>query len=274
MPGSVISIDASMIPWQGRLLFRQYIPGKAHKYGIKMYKLAATNGYPWNYVIYTGEQESMAGVGHAQAVVMNLLDGLDGCYRTVVADNYFTSISLAKCLLEHDTYLIGTLRSNRVGSGREVLHEELSRGEVYGLQNKDGIKLIMWKDKQDVLMISTRPSHSASVVDSGKTNFQNERIMKPHVVLDYNEGRQGTDLSDQLSAYYTYLRKSIKWYRKVAFELVFETALVNSYFIVVTGNGKRLARPGQARSGREFLTGRLTVQSNIFSIFALFFLKN
>jgi hypothetical protein len=133
--------------------------------------------------------------------------------------------------LEHDTYLTGTLRSNRVGSGREVLRKKLSRGEVHGLQNKDGIKLIMWKDKQDVLMISTRPSHSASVVDSGKTNFQNERIMKPQVVLDYNEGRQGTDLSDQLSAYYTCLRKSIKWYRKVTFELIFGTVLVNSYLI-------------------------------------------
>ena len=109
-------------------------------------------------------------------VVMNLLDGLDGCYRTVVADNFFTTISLAKYLLEHDTYLIGALRSNRVGSGSEVLRKKLSRGEVYGLQNKDGIKLIMWKDKQDVLMISTRSSHSASVVDSGKTNFQNELL--------------------------------------------------------------------------------------------------
>jgi hypothetical protein len=55
--------------------------------------------------------------------------------------------------------------------------------------------------------------------------------MKPQVVLDYNEGRQGTDLSDQLSAYYTCLRRSIKWYQKVAFELIFGTAVVNSYLI-------------------------------------------
>ncbi|CAF3841035.1 unnamed protein product [Rotaria sp. Silwood1] len=136
-----------------------------------MYKLAATNGYIWNYVIYTGEQDLTAGIGHAQTIVMKLLDGLDGCYRTIVADNFFTSIFLAKYLLEDDTYLIGTLRSNRVGSGSKVLEENLSRREVYGLQNKDGIKLIRWKDKNDVLMVSTRPSHSASVVDSGKTNF-------------------------------------------------------------------------------------------------------
>ncbi len=64
-PGSVVTIDETMIPWRGRLLFKQYIPGKAHKYGVKMYKLAATNGYTWNFRIYTGQQDPMAGLGHA-----------------------------------------------------------------------------------------------------------------------------------------------------------------------------------------------------------------
>ena len=72
--------------------------------------------------------------------------------------------------------------------------------------------MIMSKDKKDVLMISTKPSHSADVIDSGKTNFRNEPIMKPKVVVDYNKGRQGTDLAGQLSAYYTCLGQSLKWY--------------------------------------------------------------
>jgi hypothetical protein len=166
-------------------------------------------------MIYTDQQDPMAGLGHPQTVVMNLLDGLEGCYRTVVADNFFNSISLAKHLLELDTYLIGILRSNRARSESEVVEKRLRCGEIYGLQNKDDVKLIQWKDKKDVLMISTRPSHSATVVNTGNINSENERIMKPQVVLDYNEGRQGTDLSDQLSAYYTCLRKSIKWVPKV-----------------------------------------------------------
>ena len=114
-------------------------------------------------------------------------------------------IPLAKRLLEHDTYLIGTLRSNRGGSGNEVAKKNLRLGKVYGLRNKEGVKLIMWKNK---------------------------RIMKPQVLLDYNGGRIGTDLSDQLSSYYACLRRSIKWYQKVAFYLVFGTVLVNSYLIL------------------------------------------
>ena len=179
-----------------RLSFKQYIPGKAHKYGVKIYKLAATNGYTWNYIIYTGQQHSMADLGHAQTVVMHLLDDLEECYRTAVADNFFTSIPLAKRLLEHDTYLIGTLRSNRAGLGSEVAQKHLRRGEVYGRQNKEGVKSIMWKDKKNVLTISTRPSDSATVVDTGNINSKNERIMKSEAIQAYNEGRIGIGLSD------------------------------------------------------------------------------
>ncbi|CAF1214585.1 unnamed protein product [Adineta ricciae] len=93
------------------------------------------------------------------------------------------------------------------------------------------MKLILWKDKKDVSMISTRPTHSAVMVHTGKTNFQNESFTKPQAVLDYNKGRQGTNLSDQPTAYYKCRSGSIKWYRKVVFELIFRTAIVNSYLV-------------------------------------------
>jgi hypothetical protein len=196
-----------------------------------MYKVADTNGYTWDFIIYTGKQNPTTGLRHFQTTTMQLLEDLFGCYRTVVADNFFTSIGLTKRLLGNDTYLIGTLRSNRVGSGKVILQKQLKKGEIYGLQNGDCVKLIMWKDERDILMISTNPSHTTALVDIRKTTPSRERIMKPQVVLDYNKRRQDTDLSDQLSAYYTCLRRSIKWYQKEAFELIFGTSIVNSYLV-------------------------------------------
>ena len=98
--------------------------------------------------MYTGEQHPMAALGHAQTIVINLLDGLSACYRTVAADNFFSSISLRKKFAATQYInLIGTLKRNRTASGKEFLRRKLKGGEVYGLQNEEGIKLITWKDK-------------------------------------------------------------------------------------------------------------------------------
>ena len=44
-PGKKLVVDESLVPFKGRIIFRQYIPVKSHKYGIKLYKLCTVNGY-------------------------------------------------------------------------------------------------------------------------------------------------------------------------------------------------------------------------------------
>ena len=112
-----------MVPWRGRFSFRQYVPGKAHEYEVKMYKVEDTNGYTWNFMIYTGKQNPTTSLGHSQAVTMQLLEDLFGCYRPVVADNFFTSITLAKRLLENDTQ-VEKSDSEILQFGRQVLQSE------------------------------------------------------------------------------------------------------------------------------------------------------
>ncbi|XP_026465869.1 abscisic acid and environmental stress-inducible protein-like, partial [Ctenocephalides felis] len=48
-----------MVPWRGRLGFRQYIPGKRHKYGVKLYKLCLSEGYTHNIEIYADKNGTM-----------------------------------------------------------------------------------------------------------------------------------------------------------------------------------------------------------------------
>lgn len=64
-------------------------------------------------MIYTGRLGPTAALGHAQTVVLGLADDLLECHRTVVVDNFFTSISLQESLLRNDTYLIGTDQMER-----------------------------------------------------------------------------------------------------------------------------------------------------------------
>lgn len=38
-PDKYIAVDETMIPFRGRLGFRQYIHGNRHKYGVKLFKM-------------------------------------------------------------------------------------------------------------------------------------------------------------------------------------------------------------------------------------------
>jgi len=46
-----LSTDESMVLWRGRLMFRQYIPGKWQKCGVKLYTLCEPSAYVWNAVV-------------------------------------------------------------------------------------------------------------------------------------------------------------------------------------------------------------------------------
>jgi len=45
--------------------------------------------------------------------------------------------------------------------------------------------------------------------------------------IDYNRIKQGVDLADQMSSYHSPLRKSIRWFHKLAVELLLGISIVN-----------------------------------------------
>lgn len=45
-------IDESVVPFIGRLVFRQYLKNKKHRHGIKIFKLCLKDFYTLQYNIY------------------------------------------------------------------------------------------------------------------------------------------------------------------------------------------------------------------------------
>ena len=72
-------------------------------------------------------------------------------------------------------------------------------------------------------MLSTK--HDLEIVATGKKNKLNEDIMKPEIIIFYNKAKQGIDISDQMASYFTPLRKTLRWYHKIAFEYLLNTAV-------------------------------------------------
>ena len=69
-------------------------------------------------------------------------------------------------------------------------------------------------------------SSESSAATEGATEDQ----IKPVVVHTYNKHMNGVDIADQYSTYYCFLRKTVKWWRKLCFWLL-ETAVVNSFVL-------------------------------------------
>jgi hypothetical protein len=182
--------------------------------------------------VYTGKGTTTdEGQSHSEAIVTKLLGGVEYAEgRTLYADNFYSSIPLAEKLYEKKITYCGTLRSNRKGVPQTVVKKKLKKGEVYG-EEKGNVKVIKWLDKRPVLMITTISSHDNNLVETGKKTRTGEPIKKPSCVVSYNKAKKGVDYSDQMAAYHSVLRKGLKWYRKLAFELIFGTAIVNAWII-------------------------------------------
>lgn len=228
-PGKDLVVDESMIPWRGRLLFRQYIPLKSHKYGIKLYKLCLPTGYTYNCIVYCGKPAvSTRNIGHAHKIVLELIDGLMDEGRVVCGDNFYTSLPLVQELLQRKTFYCGTLRVNRKGIPIDFIKRKQKKGEVDSVVNQEGIKIVKWTDKRQVVMMFIN-KHKGEMIELNKKNRLGNAVRKPDCIVSYNKAKKGVDLSDQLAGYYCSVRKTIKWYRKIALELIFGTSVVNAW---------------------------------------------
>lgn len=233
-PNQEICVDESLIPFRGRVIFRQYNKNKRHKYGIKLFKLCSNPGYTVKVQVYVGKNYDSVNTTPTN-VVLALCDDYLNKGHTVCTDNWYTSLDLARKLLAGQTHLIGTLRKNRRGLPQTVVQTKLKTGEFSAQESDDGITIMKWKDKRDVLLLSTKHSVSFKrITKKGK-----EKI-KPKIVVDYNLAKSAVDLSDQMSSYTTPLRKTTKWPKRLAMELLLNTAIVNSYILYKLTTKKKL----------------------------------
>ncbi|XP_022182835.1 piggyBac transposable element-derived protein 4-like [Myzus persicae] len=168
-PSKNLSIDESMVLWRGRLIFRQYIKNKRHKYGVKMYMLTEPWGLIHRIMVYSGQgQDVSEDSTHTEFVVEKLMDGLLYKGRSLFMDNFYNSVQLSRKLLSKKTYVIGTLRSNRKNNPKDVIEKKLKKGESICRYTNDGICVAKWRDKRDVLMISSEFPHEMNEITTKK----------------------------------------------------------------------------------------------------------
>lgn len=224
-PGINLSLDEALLLWKGRLCFKQYIPNKRARYGVKFYELCTTDGFVINIKMYYGKGTVDNEKGHAYAVVKELMEPYLDKGHTLYMDNFYNSVALCEYLNKHKTHVVGTLRTNRKGNPINVCKKKLKKGEC-AWKRKGTITIAKWKDKRDVLMISTK--HRLRLIEV--RNRRGRNISKPNIIEDYNQHMSGVDRCDQMTSYYKTPRKTIRWYMKVFLHLL-DVAVWNSCWV-------------------------------------------
>ncbi|KAK5973733.1 PiggyBac transposable element-derived protein 4 [Trichostrongylus colubriformis] len=72
-PPRELCIDESMVPFRGRVVFKQFNKSKRYKYGIKLFKLCSKGGYTRKVKVYAGKDVTRVG-GVPDSVVLNLME--------------------------------------------------------------------------------------------------------------------------------------------------------------------------------------------------------
>ena len=105
IPNENVSIDESLIAHKGFLGWKQYIPSKRARFGIKLFQLCESDsGYIWNSLIYTGKgttfMKEYENYGLSTKTVMTLMHDLKNRGYLLTTDNFYTSPELAELLLQ------------------------------------------------------------------------------------------------------------------------------------------------------------------------------
>ncbi|XP_056155945.1 piggyBac transposable element-derived protein 4-like [Lampris incognitus] len=224
-PGPEVTVDERLVLFRGRCPFRQYIPSKPGKYGIKIWAACdARTSYAWNMQVYTGKSASgMAEKNQGMRVVLDMTQGFRG--HNITYDNFFTSYALDQELLKKKLTMIGTVRKNKP----ELLSALLDTKDRAPLSSKfaftETTTTVSYcpKKKKNVVMMSTLYNNAA--VSSGEDK-------KPNIILDYNSNKGGVDNLDKVTGTYTCQRKTVRWPLAVFYNILDVSAY--STFVVWT----------------------------------------
>ena len=235
-PNQNISVDETMVGFQGQFGSTQYMPKKPVKWGIKAFTMADGDaGYMLGILVYTGA-ETLDGADPMYAslpvpakVVLHLAAPYLDKGHHFFADRYYSSIPLVQALEDRSSAFTGTVMRNRVGLPHLIRTESSSLRAGESMEYCCGRLLaVSWRDKSAKQPVTILTS-SCSAAKVTVATRRGESQIKPLSIDTYNQSMNGVDRLDQFTVYYSFVRKTRKWWRKLFYLL--EVLTVNAYIL-------------------------------------------
>lgn len=191
-PGPDVCVDEQLVAFKGRCGFRQYMPNKPARYGIKIWALVdVPTSYAWNMKIYSGKEGASRETGQGKRVVLHLTEGLEG--HTVTKDSFFTTDELGAELLRRKMAMVGTVRKSKPELPPQLvtLIRREERSSVFAHTDTHTAVSYVPKKGKNVVLMSTKHREAA---------ISQEAHKKPEIILDYKRCKGGVDNLDKVCA--------------------------------------------------------------------------
>lgn len=232
IPGDALTVDEQLMPTRARCKFRQYMPNKPGKYGIKIFWCCdSKTAYPLKGEVYVGRQPGSASVTPKNAtkeLVKRLVSPWINSGRSVTTDNYFTDVELAEDLLGLRTTLVGTIRKNKRDIPQELQPCRLrtENSSIFAFDRQ--LTLVSYVPRKGKAVILLSSLHHDMRVSE-------EVHKKPEIIMYYNETKGGVDRMDQMVQTYSCKRKINRWPMAVFFNII-DVAGIAAFIIWTTKN--------------------------------------
>ena len=233
-PGPDCTVDESLLSFRGRCGFKQYIPNKPSKYGIKLFVLADNDtSYSVKSIAYTGAgtfvDQAHMDVPVPTKAVLGLVDCIEGTNRNITTDNYYTSIPLAKELKSRKLTLVGTLKKNKTCIPPCFLTKSSEGTLYYGFDKLNDFTLLSVTPKKNKKVIFLSSMHQT----------KNSEGNKEEINLYYNKTKGGVDSHDQKCGLFTTARKTNRWPMRLFYGIL-DSSIVNA-FVIMSANVEAVA---------------------------------
>ncbi|XP_046404918.1 piggyBac transposable element-derived protein 4-like [Ischnura elegans] len=263
--GELTTIDEQLVPFRGKCPFRQFIPSKPIKYGIKVFTLTdARSMYTKTMEVYLGTQpEGPFRLSNRPCdVVKRLAKTMAGTGRNITADNWFSSIPLVQDLLEKRITYLGTMRKNKVEIPPELSNakQRAVGTSIFAFQKHLTLLSYIPKKIQNVIMISSM--HRDASIDD-----RSGEMRKPEIITDYNYTKSGVDTVDEMCATYSTARRCKRW-PLVMFFRILNIAGINAQVIYMSNNAERklVRRLFLREVGRELVHAQIRKRATCNSV--------
>ena len=187
--------------------FRQYVPQKPGRYGIKYWILAdAERHYCFNATLYLGKEGDTPAVSLGATVITKLVESIHKIHRNVTCDHFFTSVDLFKDLLKDN---LSTDTKNLPVKLLPSQAKERRVGDFIFAFKKNTTMISWFPTRVKVVLVLSTMHHDDKTGDNGK----------PEIVEFYNKTKAGVDALEKVRHYTTY-HKTSRWLLAVFYNIL------------------------------------------------------